>query len=301
MILVVGATGRLGGAVAGRLLRAGHAVRILVRPQSPAEELAQQGLATSAQALVRQGAEMVSGDLTAPASLARACRGVHTVITTANSATRPEATVEQVDLWGNRHLIDAAVAAGVRRFLFVSAQFADPQRPVDLLRAKAETEAYLRASGLDYTIIAPTAFMDTWITLLVLMPIRQGRPVTLVGNGTRRHAFIALQDVVAFIQAALEHPAARCRRLVVGGPAALSLREAVAICEQVLGRAIPVEQVAPGEPIPGLPEEVWPIAAGFDAFDASLEMAETARTFGVTLTPLEAFVRRQLANITTRL
>lgn len=56
MILVVGATGRLGGAVAGHLLQDGYAVRILVRPNSPSERLAQQGLATSAQALVQQGA-----------------------------------------------------------------------------------------------------------------------------------------------------------------------------------------------------------------------------------------------------
>lgn len=104
MILIAGATGQLGGAVAHRLLQQGHAVRVLVRPNSPAETLAQQGLATSPQALIEAGAEPVSGDLTAPASLMRACQGVQTVITTANSAARPEETVEQVEQWGNRRL-----------------------------------------------------------------------------------------------------------------------------------------------------------------------------------------------------
>ena len=48
----------------------------------------------------------------------------------------------------------------------------------------------------------------------------------------------------------------------------------------------------PGEPVPSLPEAAWGLAAGFDMFDSVIEMAETARTFGVQLTSLEGFVRR---------
>ncbi len=295
MILIVGATGRLGGLVTQRLLQDGYPVRILLRNPSPAATLAAQGLATDPATLMAAGAQPAYGHLAAPTSLLRACQGVHIVITTANSASRPGETVEQVDLWGNRHLIDAAATAGVQHFIFVSAQFADPDSPVSFLAAKAATEAYLQASGLTHTVIAPNAFMDTWIALLVLVPIMQGRPVVLAGSGARKHAFIAMEDVAAFILAALERPAAGNRRLVLGGPEAFSFRDAVATVERILNRPIPVEHVAPGEPIPGLPEAVWPVAASFDFFDSPVEMAETARTFGVTLTPLEAFVRRQLA------
>lgn len=298
MILVVGATGRLGGLVTQRLLQGGWPVRILVRDSSPAETLARRGLATDPAALIAAGAQPVYGDLKDPDSLADACRGVEVVITTANSATRGgEDTVETVDREGNRHLIDAARTAGVQHFIFVSVLFADRDSPAPFLAAKAETEAYLQATGLDYTIIAPNAFMDSWVTLLVTLPVVQGHPVTLVGSGQRKHAFIAMSDVAAFICAAVEHSAARNRRLVLGGPEALSLRDAVGVFEGVLGRAIPVQSVAPGEPIPGLPEEMWPMAASFDFFDSPVEMTETARTFGVRLTPLEAFVRRQLTEI----
>jgi len=298
MILIVGATGKLGGRIAAKLLTQGYSVRVLVRADSPSEQLAAQGMATAPAALAAAGAEIVTGDLLAPSSLIHACQGIHTVITTANSASRPDETVEQVDRWGNRHLIDAAVAAGVQHFIFVSAQFADPNSPSDFLRAKAETEVYLRESGLRYTILAPNAFMDIWITMLVLMPVLQKRPVVLPGSGARQHAFIAMEDVVAFTLAALEYPAAPYQRLVLGGPKALSFLGAVRTVEQVLNRAIPVAHVAPGEPISGLPEAAWPIAASFDFFDSPVEMEATARTFGVTLTPLEAFVRRQLAVMT---
>ncbi len=76
MILVVGATGHLGGAVTRMLLAQGQPVRILVRPQSDYQPLAE------------AGAQVVLGDLKQPGSLDAACQGADTVITTANSAAR---------------------------------------------------------------------------------------------------------------------------------------------------------------------------------------------------------------------
>ena len=66
MILVVGATGQLGGMITQRLLAEGKDVRILVRHNSPSEELAKQGLATSSQTLIDAGAQPVYGDLKEP-------------------------------------------------------------------------------------------------------------------------------------------------------------------------------------------------------------------------------------------
>jgi NADH dehydrogenase len=73
MILVVGATGLLGGLITRQLLDQGHAVRILVRENSPSEQLAPQGRATSAASLIEAGAQLVTGDLKEPASLAAGC------------------------------------------------------------------------------------------------------------------------------------------------------------------------------------------------------------------------------------
>jgi NADH dehydrogenase len=281
MLLIVGATGDLGGEIARRLLAGGKQVRALVRSEDRGA------------ALRTAGAELAVGDLKTPASLAEACRGVDTVITTANSARRGgDDNPQTVDGDGNRHLIDAAKAAGVRQFIFVSALGANPGSPVPFLAAKGRTEEYLRGSGVPFTILSPTAFMEVWTARLVGAPALAGQPVTLVGEGRRRHSFISAADVASFAVAAIGHPAATDARLVIGGPDALSFRDVVAVYERLLGREIPVRSVRPGEPIPGVPAAVAGIAASFDTYDSVIDMTDTAQTFGVRLTPLEEVVRR---------
>ena len=114
MYLIVGATGTLGGRIVENLLAAGEDVRSLVRHNSPSVELAAAGMATAAQTLVSAGAQPVYGDLTDRTSLAAACNGVDTVITTATATKRePPDTIETIDLQGTLNLIDAGRAQGV--------------------------------------------------------------------------------------------------------------------------------------------------------------------------------------------
>jgi NADH dehydrogenase len=203
--------------------------------------------------------------------------------------------VENVDLNGQRALIDAAKAAGVSHFIYTSASIADPDSPVPFVAAKGKTEQYLRASDIPYTITAPNAFMEVWVAMIVAGPALSGGPVTVVGSGERVHSFIAIDDVAAFTVAAVDHPAARNARLVLGGPEALSFRDAAQIYGEVLGREIPVRSVAPGEAIPGLAADVLPMAAGFDMYDSPMEMDALCETYGVSLTPLAAFARQMVA------
>ena len=297
MILVVGATGVVGGMVTWRLLERGEEVRILVRRDSPSAQLVQQGLATSAESLIDAGAQPVHGDLRYRSSLEAAVEGIQTVITTANSSMRGgEDNPQSVDLEGNRNLVEAAQEAGVEHFVFVSALGADPDHPAPFMQAKAQTEAALRDSGMEHTILAPTAFMEVWPALVVGVPALQGQTVTLVGEGRRRHSFVSNRDVAAFAVAAVDHPAALNRHLAIGGPEALTWREVVATYERVLERSIPVEFVAPGEPVPGLPDPMPEMLAGMETYDSVVEMEETSRTFGVPLTTLETFVREQVAS-----
>jgi NADH dehydrogenase len=280
MILVCGATGDLGGAIARILLSQGKSVRVLVRPASDYQPLAE------------AGAELVFGDLKDRTSVVAACRGIETVLTTANTARRGgEDNPQSVDLEGNRNLIEAARAAGVKHFIFISLNLADANSPMPFLAAKGKTEATLQASGMDYTILSSDAFMDFWIAFIVGMPALNGQPVPIVGSGEKLHSFIAARDVAQFAVAALDHPAARNQKLLLGGPQGLSYLDAVKTYEAVLGRPVPVLRLQPGEPIPGLPPELWGMLAGFDMGDWVVPMEETARTFGVRLTSLEEFVR----------
>jgi NADH dehydrogenase len=254
-------------------------------------------MATSGQSLIAAGAQPVYGDLKDRPSLDDACQNIKTVITTANSASRMgDDNPQTVEIEGNRNLIDAASAAGVEHFVFVSAMVADANSPDAFLAGKGKTEEYLKASGMSYSIIAPDAFMDFWVWIIVGAPTLRGEPVTLVGSGARRHSFISVDDVAGYAVAAVDSPAAKNQRLVVGGPEPLSFRDAVGVFEQVLGRDIPIQTVAPGDPVPGLSEPVAGIAAALDTFDSPIDMTETAHTFGVEMTSLETFARRVLAS-----
>ncbi|HET6316681.1 MAG TPA: SDR family oxidoreductase [Chloroflexota bacterium] len=286
MKLVVGATGQLGGLIAHQLLQHDADVRVLVRPSS------------TYQPLVDAGARPVFGDLKDRASLDAAVQGVDVVITTANAvaATVPD-TIESVDLLGNRDLIDAARAAGVGQFIFTSALGSTPVSPVPFMRAKALTEEHLRTSGMPFTILAPNFFMDVWIRAIVGLAVAEGRPVTLVGEGCRKHSMVAISDVAAFAVASVGHPAATNRYLAIGGPQALSWHDVVTIYEELLGRAVAIQTLAPGEVVPGLPPIASGLMAAMDTYDSPLDMAETASIFGVELTSVETFARRTLAGV----
>lgn len=286
MILIAGSTGSLGSAIAHRLLARGEAVRILVRQDAP-------GDGSPLQQLVASGAQPIRGDLKDRASLDRACANIRTVITTANSALRGgDDNTQTVDVDGNRNLVDAAQQAGVAQFVFVSANGADPNSPVPFLAAKGKTERHLQASGMSYTIVAPEAFMEVWIGMVVGGPALLNRPVTVVGSGDRRHTFISARDVAQFTAAAVGNEAARDRRLVIGGPQPLSFRGAAAVFGRVLGREVAVQSIAPGQPIAGFPPVVADIMAGMDLHDSIVDTTALAREFGITLTSVDDFARQ---------
>lgn len=281
MNLVVGATGSLGGALTQSLLAQGKTVRILARPHSDYKPLEE------------AGAQVFIGDLKDPASLGPACQGADVIITTANSALRGgDDNPQTVDWEGNRNLIDAAKEAGVSRFVFMSAQTADAGSPIPFLAAKGKAEAYLQASGVPYTVMAPVAFMEVWIGMVVGVPVAMEQPVTLVGEGRRKHSFISAADVAAFTLVAVDHAAALNSKLIIGGPEPLSYLEAVATYERVLGRSIPVRHVEPGAAVPGLPEVMAAMVGSFDMYDSPIDMSSMVGTYGVGLTSLEDYVRR---------
>src|SRR3712207_4855762 len=92
MVLVVGATGVVGGIITRRLLERGDEVSILVRTNSPSELLAREGRATSAEELIAAGASPAYGDMRDRASLDAALEGVRAVVSTANSVGRGATT-----------------------------------------------------------------------------------------------------------------------------------------------------------------------------------------------------------------
>lgn len=284
MVLVVGGTGQLGGRIVRELLSKGVKVRALCRTGS------------GYGALQRMGAEIAIGDLKDASSLEAACVGAETVVTTANAARRGgEDTVDAIDMLGTRALIDAAAKAGTGHFVFTSVYGASVHSPIPFVKVKAENEEYLKASGMAWTVLAPNAFMESWPGKVVGLPAMANRDVVLVGEGTRRHAYLAEHDAAQFAVAAIMNPAARNRRLEVGGPKAVTWAEVVQTYEAALGRSIPVRYVAPGEHVDGILDVLLSLLAGYDRFDSDFDSRALAAEFGVTQTPLAAWVRAWIA------
>lgn len=143
MILVSGATGRIGGEAVRLLRERGLAVRALVRDRH------------KSRALAVTGAELVQGDQEQPATLQPACEGVEAVLlATSNDPGQGERET---------NLIDAAIAAGVRRIVKVSALGADPEAPVSILRTHAAVERRLAGSGLEWTSLRPSYYMQNFL------------------------------------------------------------------------------------------------------------------------------------------
>ena len=288
MILVAGATGMVGGLIVDGLLDQGKSVRALVRSQN------------SVESITARGAETAMGDLKDRASLERACEGVDVVITTANSASRggddnPQTVEEQ----GNRTLVDAARAAGVRQFVFTSALGSDLNSPVPFLRGKAIAEQYLKESGLNYTILMPNLFMEIWCPNIVGQAVRAGQPVTLIGEGTRKHSMISAADVASYAVAAAGNERAYNRVLVLGGPQPVTWHDVVAAHERVLGRQIEVRHIPSGEPLPGYPDFISGFMNLLESYDSIIQMDSLANEFGVRQVSLDESIQRQLNAATT--
>lgn len=283
MILVAGGTGSLGTRIVLGLRSSGRTVRVLARPTSNAAPLRE------------AGAEIVTGDLRDPGSLARACQGASVVITTASATRTADDAIESVDGQGTRDLIAAATAAGAGQFVLVSTMGASVDSPLPVFRAKGEAEKQLRDGPMSFTILQPNAFMDVWFGMLIEQAVFSGQPVTLVGQARRRHSFVAEQDVAAYAIACIGRPDAQQATLTIGGPEALSLSEVVRIYGDGLGREIEIRRVAPGEPIPGLPLPVWGIAAGLETYDSPVPMEQLSRAYGITPTSARDLVRSRLA------
>ncbi len=223
LTLVVGATGNLGTAVV-RLLRAeGYPVRAMTRDPARASHLTE------------LGAQVLTADLTRPESLPPACKGVDFVIAAAHAALEKGANCpETVDGQGHRDLIDAAVAAGVRRFAYAGAAGVAADHPVDFFRFKFATEEYLMASGLSHVIVSGPAFMETQHELTGAM-IRDKGKAFLFGRGLGRTNYVSVEDMARYLVWGLEDERLANRTVIVGGPDNYTQNQVVDLYEAVCG------------------------------------------------------------------
>jgi uncharacterized protein YbjT (DUF2867 family) len=199
--------------------------------------------APAATALARADAELRRADLTAGATLAPALDGAACVVSTATCFPRTDA-IGAVDRDGSRALVDAAAAAGVGRFVFVS--FKPVPLDFALQRAKRAVEERLAGAPLDAVVLRPGKFMDVWFSPLCGFDAA-ARRATLFGSGTAPVTWIAAADVAGIAARAALGEGVRAGTVELGGPDALSQRDVVAIYERVTGVDWSTETIAAAE------------------------------------------------------
>lgn len=184
-VLVAGATGQTGKLIVTALLREGYTVRAMSRSAKRAASLG-------------EGVEPAVGDVTDPASLSAAMKGVDAVLSAIGGRWPIGSNgFKAVDWEGNRALIDAAKAAGANRFILMSGGSAGRDGflyslPIAPYPWKAKSEAHLRNSGLDYTVVAPGGLRDEPAGMFgVRMALRDDYIVGLINRADVAEVMVA--------------------------------------------------------------------------------------------------------------
>ena len=223
-VLVTGATGQQGGALARLLLVNGRQVRALTRKaDSPA-----------ANELRSRGAELAIGDFDDRASLERAMRGVDAVYLMAT----PFGGGIEAEIRQGIGAADVAGDSGVRHLVYSSVSDADRQTGIPHFDSKHEIEQHVRGLGIPYTIIAPAYFMEN----LDLEVVRQGR-LAMPLPATRTLQQTALADIAGFAALVLERGEPFFGTRINIASDELSGREMAAILSSVVGRSVEYVEV----------------------------------------------------------
>ena len=202
LLLLTGATGRVGAALLPRLTARGEAVRCLVRDPRRLGH-------------ARVRVQIALGDLADPASFRHALRGVSTVVHLAGAwRDQPAAGLEELNGLATWRLLRAAERAGVERFLFVSPLGAAPQHPLRAHRAKALAEEAVAASPMATATFACS----------LIYTRAESRPRLLAGPADARVQPIRSADVASCLLAALARAPAEHERHELAGPHELSWR-----------------------------------------------------------------------------
>ncbi|HHP7245409.1 MAG TPA: SDR family oxidoreductase [Elainellaceae cyanobacterium] len=302
ILLIVGATGTLGRQIARRALDEGYKVRCLVRNPRKASFLKE------------WGCELVGGDLCEPDTLPPALEGVSAVIDAATTRPTDTHSIRRVDWDGKIALIQAAVEAGVERFVFFSILDAEKYPDVPLMDIKHCTEMFLAESGLNYTILRPCGFMQGLIGQYAI-PILEKQAVWVMGN-TSPIAYMDTQDIARFAIRTLSLPETEKKTLPIVGTRAWGAYEIIRLCERLSKQDAKITRM----PI-GLLRAIRRVARFFQwgvnlsdrlAFTEVIasgkpltaDMSEIYKTFGIDrneITTVESYMQDYFDRITKKL
>ncbi len=223
VVLVTGAAGRQGGAVARLLLACNWPVRALTRdPRKPA-----------ARRLAAAGAQIVKGDLNDAESLTPALKNVYAVFSVQDFGEHGyKGEVRQ-----GKTLADAARAHDIQHFIYSSAAAANDRTGLPFFESKWEVEQYIRELCLPATILRPVAFMENFEWPHIQAGIRRGS-LRLPLRSNKPIQLIAIDDLALFVLMALKHPDEYLGQTLELASDELTMPEAAEVFSQIIGRSV---------------------------------------------------------------
>ena len=291
-VLVTGGTGFIGPKVVHALRAQGYDVRALVRHPERATQLA------------AWGAELVSGDVTDPASLRAAVDGCTHVVHLVAILKGSRDDFQRVMTQGTKDLLAAAKDAGIERFVLMSALGTSEttKDTVPYFAAKWAMEQETARSGLEYTIFRPGFVFgrDGGALPLFIKQVKYSPVVTVIGSGLQRIQPIWVEDVAEYLSRGVDHPQAANRTFEIGGPDIVTWNELYPRIAKALGKRrklvhIPsglartgarLTQWAPGAPL--TTDQIAMIEAG----DSVATRSDAVDTFQLPLVALDEQLRR---------
>ena len=296
IVLVAGGTGFIGSRVVDALLAKGeHQVRVMTRDP--------------ARSRPKPGVEYVRGDVTEPATLDGATRGVDAIVHAVQFPNHPVEnprkgwTYERIDGAGTEAMAAAAAKNGVKRFVYLGGAGSRPGRTEPWFRAKERAERAVTSSGMEYVILRPSWIygpddrsMNKFVAFVKYLPI-----VPVIGTGQERVQAAHVEDVAQVAAAAVDEPAATNRIFELGSTPPISMDEILRTIMRILGKRKPLlHQPAwfvkiPAAVIQYLPNApLSPGAIDFITMDERVNPTEAEQVFGIKFRSLEDGLRGYL-------
>lgn len=272
LILVTGATGQQGGAVATALLTKGQKVRVMSRTPEKASSFAQ------------AGAEVVKGNLTNSSDLQAALRGVHGVFA---MSTPFEAGMDQEVRQGIM-MADAAKQAGIAHYVYTSVGSAHRNTGIPHFETKWKVEQHIRQIGLPATVLRPVWFMENFTTFskpsaegIVMMPMR----------AEKKLAMVALRDIGEFGAAAFMRPNDFLGQAIDLAGDELTMQEVAAQLSKVTGRSIQFQALPLEQAEAALGYDLATMFRWFNEVGYQINVAALKQTFGIPLTTFAEWIK----------
>lgn len=226
-VFVTGMTGYFGGHLMEELLRENHEITALVRTDAEADRMRTAGV------------KPAMGDVTSKAKMAEAMRASDAVIHLVGIIMEPRGvTFESVHVEGTRNVVEAALAAGVSRYIHMSALGVRPDAASRYHKTKYAAEEIVRRSGLTFTIFRPCVMFGPGDAFINKLKDFFNNPffVPVIGNGRSKLQPVFVKDVARMFALSLKTPAAENKIVEISGTKPYSYEELTQAIGKHLGK-----------------------------------------------------------------